>query len=553
MTLGLAATLTKAAIETLLVVVLILLAHALGILDRTRLPSWLPHRFLDWETPLVLGILAAMGLMRATVQVIAGCSQHAMLEWVRARIQRVQGYRMLLLPGHAAVALSEAHLMMGDHLDKASTWVFYAAQLASTCVMCASFLFGMVWLAWKETLLAVGCLMPLGALVWGLNRAILGQAAHIPRHRATLERALVRISRNRVLIRVMHLQDLEHRHFTSAVLAYFHFSCRTFFLRDAAAAMPALLGVFIIILIVGGNAAFMKTPAIVLMSFIYLFAGFCRQLATAVDLLTGMKQVQGPFDRAANLVLTMEENHLTRALEQDPSPPPLVLSPPLHQRAPSAPPAITLRGVTFRWPGARRALFENLDLSIPAGGRFAIVGPNGSGKTTLLHLILGIEDPQAGEILLDGIPAHDYAARCGPVSYVGTENLLIHGTLRSNLLYGVESRQEDAALMKVLEQVGLSEWVGTLEEGLDHPIGENEEGLSSGQKQRLSLARALLRRPSLLVLDEASASIDTQAELDLVSLLDAISPTCTMLIVSHKPGILVGTRHRLELPRPDHG
>lgn len=546
--LSLIAAVAQAFMENLMVVALILLTYSLGILDTTRLPAWLPHRLADWGTPMALVSLVILGLARSGAQAAAACAQHAMLEWVRARIQHVQGYRMLMLPALPPVAQSEAHLMMGDHLNKATNWCFHGVQLVSSALMAVSFLLALFWLDWKNALLATACLIVLSLLVRGINRAILPLAAHIPRHRAVLEQALVRISRNRVLIRVMNLQEAERRHFGDAVSDYFRSSCRTFWLRDIAAALLPLLGILVIALLVGINVTFIHTPPVTLMGSIYLFLALTRRMAGVVDNAGGMMQTQIPFDRAVDLVFSMDGSHRERAL-QDGAPADL-RKPHQPSRSSAPPPAITLRGVGFRWPGARRPIFERLDLHIPCGGRFGIVGSNGSGKTTLLHLILGLEEPQTGEILVGGIPARDYAALGGPVSYVGTENLLILGSIRENLVYGVAGHVDDAGLRQALDQVGLGPWVNGLTKGLDHPIGENEEGLSAGQKQRLSLARALLRNPSLLVLDEASANIDSRSELEMASLLDTIAPTCTILVVSHKPGILSGISHRIELPEP---
>jgi ABC-type multidrug transport system fused ATPase/permease subunit len=312
--------------------------------------------------------------------------------------------------------------------------------------------------------------------------------------------------------------------------------------------MP-LLGIVIVILMVGIDVTFIHSPPVTIMASIYLLLALTRQVSSFVDNTGGLMQTQISYDRAADLVLSMDESHRARALGEVSAD----LGKPGKLPRPFAPPPeITLRGTCFRWPGARRPIFEGLDLHIPAGSRFGIVGPNGSGKTTLLHLILGLEEPQAGEVMVGGVPARDYAALGGAVSYVGTENLLILGSVRENLMYGVARHLEDADLRRALDQVGLASWVEGLAKGLDHPIGENEEGLSAGQKQRLSLARALLRNPSLLVLDEASASIDSRSELEVASLLDTIAPTCTIIIVSHKPGILSGISHRLELPEPPH-
>lgn len=549
MGLALGASLVRAVTENLIAVALGLLAYSVGILDAARRPHWLPHDLTGLGTGTVLGLLAILGLMRCVTEATGAGAAHAILEYVRLRLQRLQGYRMLMLPELPPLALSEAHLLMGDNLNKATSWCFFVGQIVTYAPIAASFFLALCWLAWKEAVLATVCLLPLGMIFRGLNRTIQDQAARIPGHRAILERALVRICRNRVLIRVMHLQAMELRRFNDAAAAYFRSSFRTFCLRDINAAMTSLFGVLIIVLMVGIDAAVFRSSPAILIGFVYLFLALVRRMADLVDNAGGLMQTQAQFDTAADLVLSVDEDHRQAAfrrtatgLRESGNPP----------RPSLPPPAITLRGVRFRWPGARKPVFEGLDLHIPAGSRFGIVGRNGSGKTTLLHLVLGLEQPEAGEVSVGGIPARDYTPAGGRVSYVGAENLLIFGTVRENLLYGVCGHLEDAVLRQALDQVGLGPWLDGLDHGLDHILGETEEGLSAGQKQRLSLARALLRKPSLLVLDEASANVDTSAELEVVSLLDTIATTCTILIVSHKPGILSGVSHRLELRDPYH-
>lgn len=161
--------------------------------------------------------------------------------------------------------------------------------------------------------------------------------------------------------------------------------------------------------------------------------------------------------------------------------------------------------------------------------------------------------PTAGDVLLDGLPAREWVRTRGPVGYVGANNFLILGSLRENLRYGLQRPATDDELWSALAQVGLDGWVRSLPGGWNYQIGENEEGLSSGQQQRLALARAFLRRPSLLILDEASANLDAGAESELAQTLGTLDGRCTMIIVSHKPGILAGVDDVLRLGEEPHG
>ena len=135
------------------------------------------------------------------------------------------------------------------------------------------------------------------------------------------------------------------------------------------------------------------------------------------------------------------------------------------------------------------------------------------------------------------------------MGYVGAEAYLIAGTLADNLCYGLTHTPSDAELWHALGQARLESVVRALPDGLAHRIREDGAGLSAGEKQRLALARALLAKPGLLVLDEASANLDEATEAELTESLRALRGTVTVLVVSHRPQLLAHADQRLELKR----
>lgn len=197
---------------------------------------------------------------------------------------------------------------------------------------------------------------------------------------------------------------------------------------------------------------------------------------------------------------------------------------------------LTLDGVSYAYPDGRLVL-QDISLRIRHGSRIGIVGGSGAGKTTLLDLIIGLLQPDRGRILVDGEPIDETRARSWleQVGYVPQQTFLIDGTIRDNVAFGVaDPSVDDSRILEVLRQTQLMSMVERLPDGLDTPIGEDGVRLSGGERQRLGIARALYRRPRLLIFDEATSAIDTVTEHALTrDVLDSCGDA-TVLVVAHR-------------------
>jgi ABC-type bacteriocin/lantibiotic exporter with double-glycine peptidase domain len=163
-----------------------------------------------------------------------------------------------------------------------------------------------------------------------------------------------------------------------------------------------------------------------------------------------------------------------------------------------------------------------------------VKGPSGVGKSTLLRTLLGETQPLKGSILCNGSETIDPSSLSHSIGYVGPEPFLIYGSVKDNLLYGNPDKNvTDQELWNVLNDVGLTEEVIKYPLQLEEVLLD-ETQLSSGQKQRLSMARALLRKPSLLVLDEATANIDSATEDKIIQIIKNLKPKMTTFVISHK-------------------
>jgi ABC-type multidrug transport system fused ATPase/permease subunit len=174
-------------------------------------------------------------------------------------------------------------------------------------------------------------------------------------------------------------------------------------------------------------------------------------------------------------------------------------------------------------------------LELPAGEYVAIVGENGAGKSTLAKLIARLYDVDSGSISVAGHDVREIEIESlhEHVCYVPPHPVLFDTTLGANLQLG-RGAASDTELKKVVEDVGLTTWTDALREGLNQRIGPGGHRLSGGQRQRLGIGRAILQRPRILILDEATSSLDAGSEQQLLSSLRRILPGTTIVVISHR-------------------
>lgn len=206
------------------------------------------------------------------------------------------------------------------------------------------------------------------------------------------------------------------------------------------------------------------------------------------------------------------------------------------QTLPPGPLALAFEGVDFAHD--RGAVLAGVDWAIAPGAMLAIVGPSGAGKSTMADLIVRLRDPDAGRVLIGGIDARDLALADlrARVVLIDQTPFLFNATIADNIAFA-HADADRAAIAAAAEAAGLADLLARLPQGLDTPVGERGLALSAGERQRIALARALLRRPGVLVLDEPSAALDAQTEALVAQGLRAVLPDATLVIITHKPAL----------------
>ena len=196
---------------------------------------------------------------------------------------------------------------------------------------------------------------------------------------------------------------------------------------------------------------------------------------------------------------------------------------------------IEFRDVTFQYPDGEENVLEHFSLKVPFGSHLAIVGETGAGKSTLVNLVCRFYEPTQGQVLIDGRDARERSQLWlhSSIGYVLQTPHLFSGTIRENLLMGKADATEEE-LWQAIRRVSAEEVVTRLENGLDTDVGEGGDLLSTGEKQLISFARAILADPRILILDEATASVDTMTEAKIQAAMESVTAGRTCLMIAHR-------------------
>jgi ATP-binding cassette, subfamily B, bacterial len=300
------------------------------------------------------------------------------------------------------------------------------------------------------------------------------------------------------------------------------------FLSYTAQRIPMLAFFMLALLVLGGSATLATRGRLTigeLVSFQVLMLGLTSGIANLTWLGPVLVEAKASLERLNQL---FREQPLVR----EPSEP--VQLGPLQS-------CIALEQVGFSYPhtggGAANRVLRDVTITIRRGELTVIVGPSGGGKTTILNLLLRLYDPTAGRVSIDGIDLRQVAIASlrSQLGFVGQDVMLFDGTIRDNVRMGKLDASDDE-IWVALSSAGVADCVRKQRDGLDTPLGERGARLSGGERQRLALARALVRRPTMLVLDEPTSLLDAQNEGELLSTLHGLAREgqITIIAVTHR-------------------
>ncbi len=216
------------------------------------------------------------------------------------------------------------------------------------------------------------------------------------------------------------------------------------------------------------------------------------------------------------------------------------LAPPLVDQLPKQLPLcreLKLDNISFCYPNSQNQALKNVHLTIKSGELIGIVGASGAGKSTFADILLGLLEPQTGQVCIDSTllaPENMCNWRVN-IGYVPQAIVLIDTTIRESVAFGIAPEEiDDQQVEQALKKASFWDFVQTLPQGIYAPVGENGKNLSGGQRQRIAIARALYRNVQVLILDEATSALDNATEFEIASAIESLRGKCTILVIAHR-------------------
>lgn len=496
-----------------------------------------PSAALSWkhlprlEGTAALAALVAIGSLRAMMVGLQTYLQGASAEEFKNRIRQ----RLLTRVFRARSASATQVMTLFSIRAEAASAGLSALQVLATQATLGVFL--LVSLASLSPRMTAVCVGALALLAIPLRRADArvrhdGQSLGFEWQAAT-ERLLVSI-RNLLLLQILGTRAQEERKAREHVDAYRRRVLSYYLATGIKVALPQAVGLLVVAAATGLAIRQNLLPPGAIVAFLYLFLRFVQVLATVAQSTSTLAFNLPQLEQVRDWWLEPEDS---------------ISSAEAESAAPAKTVGFRASGTRFRYPLAAEDALSCVDLELEPGQTLVVTGPSGAGKSTFLSLLLGLLEPTAGrvETILDGKPvaASEARPRLLPrVGYVGPDSFLIEGTVLDNLRYGLT---REPSSDEIDEALAAAECGFLKDLGLSHKLTEQGQGLSAGQKQRLALARALLRRPALLVLDEATSNLDGETEARIVETLTRLKGRMTILAVSHRPALLALADRRLIL------
>jgi ATP-binding cassette, subfamily B, bacterial MsbA len=378
------------------------------------------------------------------------------------------------------------------------------------------------WRSWQLTLFAILIIPISGFVISSITKKLREKASNVQKNQSLLMSLFDETFGGIKLIQSLGAEAYMQENFDNRNKSYFKSWLKMVFRQELAPPVSEILGILLVaaLLLYGGSMVLngsggMSASAFV--SYILLFSQVTRPVKEISNALTGIQRGTIAAERILEIIdtpNTLSEKTNAVTLETFSK-------------------TITLENVRFSYEPETEIL-KGINLTIPKGKTYALVGSSGSGKSTLSDLMCRFYDVTHGSIKIDGLDLRDLKTKSlnNLFGVVSQESVLFNDTIKNNVLFGYPVSQKD--LWEALSIANATEFINQLPDGLETNIGDRGELLSGGQRQRLNIARAILRKPEILLLDEATSALDTESEALVQEALQNVLKGRTALIIAHR-------------------
>ncbi|TKH00361.1 ABC transporter ATP-binding protein [Peribacillus simplex] len=381
-------------------------------------------------------------------------------------------------------------------------------------------------LDWKMTLLmftviplSVLILMPLGKKMHKISKGMQDETASFT---AVLQQVLTEIR----LVKASNAEALEYQNGKKGIHELFQFGLKEAKIQALIAPLMSFVMMALLVLILGYGGMRVSSGALTagaLVAFIMYLFQIIMPMAQLASFFTQFQKATGATERIISILDSVEEEDAMQPVQN------------IGQ-------SISVENLNYSYNNGEQVL-KDISFNVEAGKVTAIVGPSGSGKTTLFSLFERFYKPQQGSISIGGKNINDFILLSwrSQIGYVSQESPIVSGTIRDNICYGIERDITDEELNQVAKMAYADQFISDLPNGYDTEVGERGMKLSGGQRQRIAIARAFLRNPKILMLDEATSSLDSKSEKVVQHALNDLMKGRTTIVIAHRLSTVIGS------------